>query len=162
MGFLQKSGKWGGMFFFKWTFPQRRVHYVQYQYFLFYILLIWGSAYAPIAPSCLQVCVHIKFTLRYISTVKDICQFCNKLLYIIKFGEQRWLYRPMIICLYSSTKCQLLWLTWSLFSLCLYFCLRCCVFVLLPYFRRANKDLYKYGVFARPLRVELLHRCNSA
>jgi len=26
----------------KWTFPQRRVHYVQYQYFLFYILLIWG------------------------------------------------------------------------------------------------------------------------
>ena len=26
----------------KWTFPQCRVHYVQYQYFLFYILLIWG------------------------------------------------------------------------------------------------------------------------
>ena len=25
----------------KVTFPQRRVHYVQYQYFLFYILLIW-------------------------------------------------------------------------------------------------------------------------
>ena len=25
----------------KWTFPQRRMHYVQYQYFLFYILLIW-------------------------------------------------------------------------------------------------------------------------
>jgi len=24
----------------KWTFPQRMVHYVQYQYFLFYILLI--------------------------------------------------------------------------------------------------------------------------
>ena len=41
--------KWGGCFFVKkvekWkmgTFPQRRVHYVQYQYFLFYILLIWG------------------------------------------------------------------------------------------------------------------------
>jgi len=33
----------GGCFFVKkWTFPQRRVHYVQYQYFLFYILLIWG------------------------------------------------------------------------------------------------------------------------
>jgi len=27
----------------KWTFPQRRVHYVQYQYFLSYILLIWGG-----------------------------------------------------------------------------------------------------------------------
>jgi len=48
--------KWGGvakkwktgvkMFFFvkKWIFPQRRAHYVQYQYFfLFYILLIRGG-----------------------------------------------------------------------------------------------------------------------
>ena len=36
--------KWGGVFFRKkWTFPQRRVHYVQYQYFLFYILLISGG-----------------------------------------------------------------------------------------------------------------------
>ena len=26
------------------------MHYVQYQYFLFYILLIWGGAYAPNAP----------------------------------------------------------------------------------------------------------------
>ena len=33
----------------KWTFPQRRVHYVQYQYFLSCILFIWG-AYAPNAP----------------------------------------------------------------------------------------------------------------
>jgi len=33
----------GGCFFCKkWTFPQRRVHYVHYQYFLFYILLIRG------------------------------------------------------------------------------------------------------------------------
>jgi len=41
-----------GVFFVekKWTFPQRRVHYVQYQYFLFYILLIWEGAYAPNAP----------------------------------------------------------------------------------------------------------------
>ena len=32
-----------GVFFVKkWTFPQRRVHYVQYHYFVFYILLIWG------------------------------------------------------------------------------------------------------------------------
>ena len=47
--FVKKSGKWGvvkkwkmGFFVKKWAFPQRRVHYVQYQYFLFYILLIWG------------------------------------------------------------------------------------------------------------------------
>jgi len=41
-----------GFFVKKWTFPQCRVHYVQYQYFLFYILLTWGvhSAYAPNAP----------------------------------------------------------------------------------------------------------------
>jgi len=40
----------GGGFVKKWTFPQRRVHYVQYQYFLFYILLTWGRtspAYGP-------------------------------------------------------------------------------------------------------------------
>jgi len=30
--------------------------YVQYQYFLFYILLIWG-AYAPNAPPCLRACL---------------------------------------------------------------------------------------------------------
>jgi len=27
----------------KWTFPRRRVHNGQYQYFLFYIMLIWGG-----------------------------------------------------------------------------------------------------------------------
>ena len=31
----------GGVFVKQYTFPQRRLHYVQYQYFLFYILLIW-------------------------------------------------------------------------------------------------------------------------
>ena len=37
-----------GVFFCKkWTFPQRRVDYVQYQYFLFYILLIWGMRTHP-------------------------------------------------------------------------------------------------------------------
>ena len=37
--------KMGEMLFVKkWTFHQRRVHYVQYQYFLF------GGAYAPNAP----------------------------------------------------------------------------------------------------------------
>ena len=43
--------KWKmGVFCKQWTFP-RRVHYAQYQYFLFYILLILGGgAYAPNAP----------------------------------------------------------------------------------------------------------------
>jgi len=31
-----------GVFCKQWTFP-RRVHCAQYQYFLFYILLIWGG-----------------------------------------------------------------------------------------------------------------------
>jgi len=52
--FVKKSGKWGCFIVKKWTFPQRRVHYVQYQY-LFYILLIWGvrmhpPAYGPGKP----------------------------------------------------------------------------------------------------------------
>jgi len=34
--FCKKKWKIGGCFFVKmWTYPQRRVHYVQYQYFLF-------------------------------------------------------------------------------------------------------------------------------
>jgi len=36
----------GGFSVKKWTFPQRRVHYVQYQYFLFYILLIWDVIFS--------------------------------------------------------------------------------------------------------------------
>jgi len=40
----------GGVFFVKkWTFP-RWVHYVQHQYFLFYILLIWGVHTHPTHP----------------------------------------------------------------------------------------------------------------
>ena len=35
--------KWGGVFFVKkWTFPQRRVYYVQYQYFYFTFYLFGG------------------------------------------------------------------------------------------------------------------------
>jgi len=42
--------KWGGGFLKKWTFPQRRVHYVQYQYFYFTFYLFLGvGAYAPAA-----------------------------------------------------------------------------------------------------------------
>ena len=43
-----KSGK-GGMFCKKWTFPQRRVYNVQYQYFYFTFYL-FGGEYAPNAP----------------------------------------------------------------------------------------------------------------
>ena len=44
MGVCCKKVENGGAFFCKkWTFPQRTVRYVQYQHFLFYILLIWGS-----------------------------------------------------------------------------------------------------------------------
>ena len=41
----------GGVFVKKWTFPERRVHYVQYQYFYFTFYL-FGCAYAPNAPPC--------------------------------------------------------------------------------------------------------------
>jgi len=34
----------------KWTFPQRRVHYVQYQYFFILHFTYLGGAYAPDAP----------------------------------------------------------------------------------------------------------------
>jgi len=43
-GVLGENGKLG-VFCKKWTLSQRRVHYVQYQYFLFYIILIWGCVY---------------------------------------------------------------------------------------------------------------------
>ena len=34
----------------KWTFPQRRVHYVQYQYLFILDFTYLGGAYAPNAP----------------------------------------------------------------------------------------------------------------
>ena len=36
-GVFCKNWKMGVFLVKKWTFPQHRVHYVQYQYFLFYI-----------------------------------------------------------------------------------------------------------------------------
>jgi len=55
-GVFCKKVKNGGCFFVnKWTFPQRRVHYAQYQYFLFYILLIWGGTVrTKRSPPCLR------------------------------------------------------------------------------------------------------------
>jgi len=40
--FVKKVENGGCFSVKKWTFPQRMVHCVQYQYFLFYILLISG------------------------------------------------------------------------------------------------------------------------
>jgi len=52
--FVKKVENWGCFSVKKWTFPQCRVHYVHYQYFLFYILLIWrGVRTHPTYPSCL-------------------------------------------------------------------------------------------------------------
>jgi len=40
MGFCgKKSGKWGCFFVKRCTFPQRKVHYVQYQYFFYFYIL---------------------------------------------------------------------------------------------------------------------------
>jgi len=53
--FCKKNGKWGVFRVKKWTFPQRRVHYVQYQYFFYFTFYLFGGgAYAPNAPPCLR------------------------------------------------------------------------------------------------------------
>ena len=36
---------WG--FVKRWTFPQRRVHYVQYHYFFYFTFYLFGGVYAP-------------------------------------------------------------------------------------------------------------------
>ena len=48
--FVKKVESEGVFLYKKRTFPQRRVHCVHYQYFLFYILLIWGGALGADAP----------------------------------------------------------------------------------------------------------------
>ena len=58
MGVFRKKVKMGVFFCKKFTYPQRSVHYVQYQYFLFCILLIWGGAYAPNEPLAAYGPVH--------------------------------------------------------------------------------------------------------
>jgi len=58
--FCKKSGKWG-CFVKMWTFPQSRVHYVQQQYFLFYILLIWGCVCTQRTPPLLTG-LHVNST----------------------------------------------------------------------------------------------------
>jgi len=48
--FVKKVENGGCYFVKKGTFPQRRVHNIQYRYFLFYILLIWGVGTHPTHP----------------------------------------------------------------------------------------------------------------
>ena len=49
------------VFFVKqWTFPQRRVQYVQYQYFFTLHFTYLGGGCAPIAPPCLRACVIVR------------------------------------------------------------------------------------------------------
>jgi len=45
-GVVVKKVESGSVFVKKWIFPQCRVHYVQYQYFLFYILYLFGGVCA--------------------------------------------------------------------------------------------------------------------
>jgi len=50
--------KWNGFLLKNWTFRQRKVHYVQYQYYLFYSLLI-GVRTHPTRTPCLRACVPV-------------------------------------------------------------------------------------------------------
>ena len=77
--FFVKSGKWG-CFVKKWTFPRRRVHYVQYQYFLFYILFIWERVRThPTEHPCLGACtIGLLLLLRLLQPLFDS-------------NDQRWL-----------------------------------------------------------------------
>ena len=43
----------------KWTFPQRRVHYVQYQYLFILHFTYLGDAYAPNGPSAYGPDMHL-------------------------------------------------------------------------------------------------------
>ena len=65
VSFAKKTVENGGVFFVKkWTFPQRRVHYAQYQYFLFYILLIWGGVRTHLrthTDTLVQSCLWVHF-----------------------------------------------------------------------------------------------------
>ena len=48
---LVKKWKMGGVYFVKkWTFPQRRVHYVQYQFLFYFTFYLFGGASASNAP----------------------------------------------------------------------------------------------------------------
>jgi len=49
--FVKKKCKNEGVFFVKkWTFPQRMMHYVQYQYFFILHFTYFGDAYTPNTP----------------------------------------------------------------------------------------------------------------
>ena len=62
----------------KWTVPQRRVHYVQYQYFLFYILLIWGVRAHPTHPPPMGLRVYLLWGSRHTSRRNRNCPTCSR------------------------------------------------------------------------------------
>ena len=52
--FVLKKVENRGCFVKKWTFPQRRMHYVQYQYFYFTLYLFGGCVRTQRTPSRLR------------------------------------------------------------------------------------------------------------
>jgi len=58
---LVKKWKMGCSFVKKWTFPQRRVHYVQYQYFFILHFIYLGVRTHPTHPRCLRACSRRRF-----------------------------------------------------------------------------------------------------
>jgi len=73
-----------GVFFCKkFTYPQRSVHYVQYQYFLFCILLIGGCVRTQRTPRCLRACswnIWRELSVGGSSDTGSQCDYCDNLL----------------------------------------------------------------------------------
>jgi len=75
---IKKSGKWG-CFVNKWTFPQRRVHYVQYQYFFYLTFYLFGGvrtqpkhpAYGPVHLVRLGNVLYWTMRLRFVILMTD-------------------------------------------------------------------------------------------
>jgi len=83
-----KKWKNGGCFVKKWTFSQRWVHYVKYQYFLFYILLVWGVRTHRTQPiqriRTIILKVDLKKHIRNQLINKTTMSLFNEALYIVK------------------------------------------------------------------------------
>jgi len=63
--FFVKKVEMGALFVKKWTFLQRRVHYVQYQYFFILHFTYLGVRTHPTHPPCLRACyLSVRLTPR--------------------------------------------------------------------------------------------------
>jgi len=117
----------------KWTFPQCRVHYVQYQYFLFYILLIWGGCVriqrTPLPTGLVSVAVKTSCNETKTNTktskwdIQRICIAVNGtvVLYFdqIIWRKRDWIYRNLnssikYLCRLCSLPTSRSWKKWSL------------------------------------------------